>query len=182
MTNNFPAEEWRPVQGYEGRYEASSFGRVRAIFKWGETTPRILTPLVYTKGYFKYQLSLGKLERSTCVHRDWAHRIVYRAFYGEIPEGMTVNHIDGDKTNNSPSNLEAITNAENIAHARRNGLLRWRKNGKLVSAHLTADDVREIRRAYAAKEATQDALAKRFDTRQSNIRWILTRRTWKHVT
>jgi hypothetical protein len=46
-----------------------------------------------------------------------AHRLVWTALNGPIPEGMTINHIDGKKTNNHPSNLEAVSQADNNRHA-----------------------------------------------------------------
>jgi hypothetical protein len=49
------------------------------------------------------------------------------------------------------------------------------------NAKLTAGDVREIRRIYAAGEMTQIPLAKRFGVSQTNISDILRRRTWTHI-
>lgn len=37
------------------------------------------------------------------------HRVVYRKYNGNIPQGYVIHHLDGDKTNNSPSNLIALT-------------------------------------------------------------------------
>lgn len=51
------------------------------------------------------------------------HQLVAEAVYGPKPEGMTVNHKDGNKLNNHPSNLEYATHAENIEHATRLGLM-----------------------------------------------------------
>lgn len=42
------------------------------------------------------------------------HRIVAETFLGSIPEGYDVDHIDGDKSNNSVTNLEIITHQENM--------------------------------------------------------------------
>jgi len=47
-----------------------------------------------------------------------AHRLVYYHFNGEIPIGLTINHRDGIKHNNSPLNLEIMTHSENTIHSR----------------------------------------------------------------
>jgi len=39
---------------------------------------------------------------------DYEHRAVYRRFYGPIPKGYHVHHIDADKGNNDPKNLIAL--------------------------------------------------------------------------
>lgn len=56
----------------------------------------------------------------------YIHDLVTREVLGPKPKGMTVNHIDGDKLNNHPDNLEYVTQAENIRHMYRLGL----KKGK----------------------------------------------------
>lgn len=48
------------------------------------------------------------------------HRVIYTACYGEIPEGMQVNHIDEDKSNNSIFNLNLMTPKENTNWGTRN--------------------------------------------------------------
>ena len=48
-----------------------------------------------------------------------AHRLVWEALRGPIPAGMTVNHLDGCKTNNHPENLEVVTQSDNNKHAYR---------------------------------------------------------------
>lgn len=45
------------------------------------------------------------------------HHLVMEAFVGGRPAGMVVNHMDGDKQNNSLANLEYITPTENSNHA-----------------------------------------------------------------
>ena len=44
------------------------------------------------------------------------HRLVYEAFNGPIKDGLLINHIDEDKSNNEISNLELTTNSVNIKH------------------------------------------------------------------
>jgi hypothetical protein len=50
------------------------------------------------------------------------HSIVANHFLGERPKGLCVNHIDGNKLNNKPSNLEYVTITENIMHSIKTGL------------------------------------------------------------
>lgn len=72
-----------------------------------------------TSGYYRIRFT----------HRGkWAgalaHRVMWEALRGPIPEGMYVNHIDGDKTNNAIANLELVTHHENMKHAYATGLMR----------------------------------------------------------
>jgi hypothetical protein len=46
-----------------------------------------------------------------------AHRVVYRYLGGTMPGGLVVDHLDGVRTNNRPSNLEAVTHSENVLRA-----------------------------------------------------------------
>lgn len=43
----------------------------------------------------------------------YIHRLVYEAFVGEIPQGMVVDHIDNDSSNNSFTNLQVLTKGDN---------------------------------------------------------------------
>ena len=41
--------------------------------------------------------------------KDYAHRIIYIMFYGDIPENHDIHHIDGDRSNNRIENLESVS-------------------------------------------------------------------------
>lgn len=122
---NLENEEWRPVAGYEGRYYVSNYGRVKSHLRHGyNQTPckgyeHLLKLVVLKIGYPSIMLWMhGK------PSTKYVHRLVAAAFIGEIPQGMVVNHIDGDKTNNHVTNLEIITQSGNREHAARTGLLK----------------------------------------------------------
>ena len=41
-------------------------------------------------------------------------RVIYEEHYGTIPKGYVIRHIDGNKDNDDPSNLQAISRSENM--------------------------------------------------------------------
>lgn len=47
-----------------------------------------------------------------------AHRIIWELHNGEIPEGMLIDHIDGDVSNNKIENLRLATRQQNNANSR----------------------------------------------------------------
>lgn len=86
-----------------------------------------------------------------------AHRLVFTTIHGPLPDGCTVNHLDGDKANNHPANLEAATPSEQIAHAYRIGLRTGNgRAGKPRPSRLTAEEVQAI---VDAPRGTVGALA-----------------------
>ena len=62
-------------------------------------------------------------------------RLKYLTFKGEIPEGYTIDHIDGNTMNNDISNLRAITEA--INHRDAGFMRKMRNNGYSVAVHPT---------------------------------------------
>ena len=51
-------EEWRDIEGYEGIYQISSYGRARS-FKFNKI--KILKPIKNNQGYLSYILSINLL-------------------------------------------------------------------------------------------------------------------------
>ena len=114
--NSQEIEEWRSIEGYEGLYQVSSLWRVRSLDRYescyGGTRlrkGRVLRLGKNNGGYLHIVLcKYGKLTHFL------VHRLVWEAFNGKIPEGMQVNHIDEDKSNNTIENLNLMTPKENI--------------------------------------------------------------------
>lgn len=110
-------EEWKAVPEYEGLYEASNYGRIRSLAR-KTTSGRVLKQYVNSVNGYCY-VSLSK---DNVIKQKRVHRLVYHAFTGTNPPGRydknaTIDHIDGDKTNNKLDNLEMCTQSENQKRA-----------------------------------------------------------------
>lgn len=106
-------EEWRQVKGYEGLYEVSSLGRVKSTHR----SKHIILSAANDNGYLKIVLQKSKTRKTTRVHR-----IVAENFIANPKNKPEVNHINGNKLDNSVDNLEWCTRDENARHAAENGL------------------------------------------------------------
>ena len=105
-TEDLPEEIWKKIPDYH--YSVSSLGRVR-----NDDTLLLLKPSL-TCGYYKVRLS--KDGKTT----DWLiHRLVYSVFseIDILPKEKVVDHIDGNKLNNSYKNLRLTTLSENVNSA-----------------------------------------------------------------
>ena len=91
-------------------YEVSNFGNVRRI---GLEQP--LKPAIQN-GYLALSLYMNNIQ-----YKRYVHRLVAEVFIGDC-ESKTINHIDGNKLNNTLQNLEIVSHAENNKHAYNNGL------------------------------------------------------------
>lgn len=107
-------EEWRPIQGYEGLYEVSDWGRVKSLGNDKSRKEKILKGKKNTYGYLHVQLR--KDGKGTW---KYIHRLVAEAFL-ENPEHLEqVNHKDECKTNNCVENLEWCDRKYNMNYGTR---------------------------------------------------------------
>jgi hypothetical protein len=112
----------------------------------------------------------------------YIHRLIMLAFHGESE--LQVNHIDGDKINNNPCNLEYCTHTENQRHAWRTGLKVPILGEKSHTSKLKRNEVVFIRKYLHTEYNTERVLylADKYDIQSTTIRDIKYNRTWKHVT
>lgn len=87
-------EKWKPIEGYEGLYEVSSYGKVK------NKNGKILKPYS-SKGYMYYKLVKNKKRVGIL-----AHRLVAEAFLPNPQNLPCVNHKDEVRDNNCIDNLE----------------------------------------------------------------------------
>lgn len=158
-------EEWRPIPGYSQKYEISNFGRVRSFGH------RLLKARKDRGGYVFFALS-----NQSKWKKNWAHRLVIAAFKGNAPSPKhEVNHIDSDRANNTPENLEWVTRLENARHREKYGKsCRHEGNG---NAKLTWPLVRAIR-GLLAQGNTQKHLAAKFGVSKQMISEIHRNNFW----
>lgn len=167
-------EIWKPIKGYKD-YEISSTGRVRS-HKFGRTT--ILKFRYNRDGYIQYTLTQNGIG-----HTHRANRLVAEAFIPNPENKPTVNHIDGDKTNNNVDNLEWATKKEQMEHAYRLGLKKPVSGVHHGSSALTEEQVKEIRRIYKghSKEFGMKALAKKYNVSTATIDKCVRGITYKDI-
>jgi len=172
------AEEWRDIIGYEGVYQVSNLGRVRSL-------DRINYKNRFYKGIIKKLVKTGMPNNqylSTSLNKEGVektkrvHVLVAQAFLKHIPDGThngyIVDHIDNNSLNNNLSNLQLITNRENLSKDRKGTSkytgVSWRKdsrnwrarikvNGKYLTLG-TFDNELEASKVYqkALKELVND--------------------------
>ena len=82
------------------------------------------------------------------------HRLVASTYLGDVT-GLTVNHIDGNPSNNHVSNLEIVTMQENIRHAFKTGLSKTgEKHGRAkYSDELLLAALRKVKSGLSVKSA-----------------------------
>lgn len=105
------SENW-PIPGYVEHYSATHDGRI-----WSHKSCKFLRPTVNPRGYAMVDLYVNGKRRMEYVHRLIAMTFAER----RSTDTNCVNHIDFDKLNNSISNLEWATQAENLAWSRAAG-------------------------------------------------------------
>lgn len=109
-------EVWKPVIGYEGYYEVSSYGRVRSVARQIVRTNG--TTMSVRERILKHRLDdhrrprvstwkdgVGK-ESKVCI-------LVAEAFFGPRRDGLIVCHYDGNPENNYVENLRWDTLSAN---------------------------------------------------------------------
>lgn len=171
-------EEWRDIPGYEGLYQASTYGRIKSYSRtwlsgrWVYRTipERVMNPSVDRKGYY-----IIGLRRDGKQKMSKAHRLVAMTFIPNPDNKPQVNHKDTNKKNNYVDNLEWATNGENMQHAHDNKLMNLRVGEKHPQAKLNNKQVLEILNI----NRPHHEIAKLFGVSRATIQRIKKQIGWK---
>lgn len=175
--------EWADVHGFEGHYKVSNRGEIvslqRVIMRSNGHSLRVdqrtLSQAKHTGGYLS--VNLWKDNKSTnCL----VHRVVAQAFIPNPERKPEVNHKDGDKTNNTVSNLEWSTPAENTSHAYRTGLV-CRSGESNPRSKLSELAVRVVLKLCDMGSVSYREIAAVFGVSESSISMIASGERWKGV-
>lgn len=172
----FESESWKPVRGYEGLYEVSDMGRVRALFCAGNfhKPGRILKPWITRNGYIQIHLMRpGEKRKGVCIHR-----LMLEAFVGPRPEGCEVRHLNGQRSNNVLSNLSWGTHKQNSEDSRRLGTMAIGE--RAGCSKLAENDVVIIREWYGLGIPIY-IIASVFEIDRTSVWQIATRKSWRHL-
>lgn len=161
---NVMNELWKDIPGYEGKYQASTEGRIRSLSrplrgrnKYGEFTRmmagRVLRPSGQAKDPHLY-VRLGHGANGSPVHQ-----LVARTFLGPRPPGEDIRHLNGDPLDNRVENLCYGTRSDNLLDVFRQGWI-WRK--------LSLKQIGEIKQRLRAGE-TGEELAREYGVSGTSI-------------
>lgn len=116
-------------------------------------------------------------------YHTFLHRLLMETFKPvEGMEDLQVNHIDGDRNNNSLSNLEWVTPSENILHAFKHNLrkpMRGELNGRVK---LTKEDVEHICEDLIEGNLSEIKIAEKYGVARSLIHRMRHKQAWPDVT
>lgn len=180
-------EIWKPCPEFEDHYEVSNLGRIRskAVFiphdgMFNKDVGGYIKKIkLHNQQMNRYGYLHTKLcKYGKCVHRT-VHRLVAKAFIPNPDNLVQVNHIDGDKTNNTVSNLEWVSRSQNIKHAYSTGLMNsdHLKGSKHPNSKITEEVVKDIR----SSNLKNKELAEKYNISSATVSNIRNRITWKHL-
>ena len=114
---------WQTIPGFEGLYEINTQGDIRSIEReftyydprWGRYNTRHIKSK-FMRIYDNCGYRFICLRKEGEYYQEYIHRLVALTFIPNPENKPQVNHIDGNKSNNSVDNLEWVTGSKNIRH------------------------------------------------------------------
>lgn len=152
-------------------YFVSDTGLVKSTF-FDKT--KLLATCDDGNGYLKVTLHIGLIQSAFKVHS-----LVAECFLEKAHSSLEVNHKDGNKLNNSVSNLEWISHADNMKHGWAADL--FNKGEDTYNAVLTTADVIAIKKLFVEYRLNNTEIGDKFGVAKGTISKIRSKQTWKDV-
>jgi len=171
-------EIWRDIPEYKGLYQVSSFGRIksleRIVYYKNSNSKTVSEKFLKSSpdAYGYLSCCLSKFRKSKRIK---VHKMVSISFLNHNPCGMklVVDHIDGNKNNNSKSNLRIVSNRENGSTCFRKNSenysssyagVYWNKDAKIWRSQIQIEGISKYLGGFVneidAHNAYQNALSK----------------------
>ena len=170
-------ERGADIAGFEGLYQISTYGRVRALRHRNRWIDKLRDePKIIRTSVASNYLRVG-LRNIAPMKTFLVHRLVLSAFGPPRPPHSETGHIDGNPLNNRIENLTWVTKKENARHRAVHGT--QQVGSRCYNAKLTPENVLEIRALHRIEK--QSDLAARFCVARSTIQRIQYGSAWGHV-
>jgi hypothetical protein len=154
-------------------YAISNKGRV-FTYKYRKGLLIELKSTINSRGYFRVRLSINQEYKSHTIHR-----LVATYFVPKLSDDLKlVRHLDGDKTNNSSSNLAWGTHSENAYDSIRHGT--FAKGSKNGNAKLNEQQVSEIKSLLILGVGVNE-LGRKFNVNNRTISGINKEKNWRDI-
>lgn len=182
IPGNSADEIWVDIPGCEGAYTVSDHGNVKSLERWvtggkgkrQHVPEKLLKQTQDSYGYFVVSIKFNDGAKRVMK----VHRLVLLSFVGDSP--LMCCHGDGNKENNSLSNLRYGTAQDNVDDRTKHGS----RVGALGEANgvskLTCKDIPVIRDLLAS-QMSHGKIAKQFGVCAESIRKVSLGTTWSHV-
>lgn len=151
MKNIF--EEWRDIPGYEGLYQVSNFGNVKALSFHRSGKEKKLK--IHNRGIGYLYVGLCKDGKRKFYY---VHRLVCEAFIENPQNFSEVNHINENKQDNRVENLEWCSRDQNVRYSKAKRVKCY-KNNKLIKEYEAIRDV--IKEGFSQSAVSNCCLGKR---------------------
>jgi hypothetical protein len=163
-------ENWKQVKCFDS-YFVSDLGRVKKIYE--NSKIKMLKQRFSKDGYLRVALSKNR------IVKEWrVSRIVAEHFIENEKNLDTVNHKDGNKTNNKVENLEWMTRSEQMYHAYSLGLKKPKTGEKNVNSKISNAESEEIRIKYKQGNMSYLRLSEIYGISTASIQRIVTNKSF----
>jgi len=178
-----PNEKMKKVTDGEGLYSITNQGRL-----WSHRRNIFMKCAINSGGYYQHSLAL----KNKCRNKKRC-RLIMEAFVPNPKNKKSINHINGDKTDDNINNLEWATLSENVQHAYNVGLHKitekkrnaartiGKRKYRIVRERLGKQKAQEIRSLYRKGDLLQKEIAMIYGVSRQTISYIISNRTYSRI-